>query len=197
MAIHLYLDAALTQPISEGDGAQPDADQYNGTDGETKDRRIWVANEQTRLAEAMTPLQSTMVLEAPRFSDGEIIIVESEQMQVLAGGATTTLTVSRGYADTAPAAHEAGVTVYSGYQYLGLVVEPIDENGSDESNWYSLAIAQSWLDSALPGAPLNLGDMSHTQVLAIWRRCTVPPGTPVQNKRDIKLRITGIEAPIL
>ena len=29
------------------------------------------------------------------------------------------------------------------------------------------------------------------------RRCTVLPGTPVQNKLDIKLRLTGTENPIL
>jgi len=33
--------------------------------------------------------------------------------------------------------------------------------------------------------------------LSFWRRCTVLPGTPVQNKLDIKLRLTGTENPIL
>jgi len=33
--------------------------------------------------------------------------------------------------------------------------------------------------------------------LSFWRRCTVPPGTPVQNKTDLKLRLTGTENPIL
>ncbi len=40
MAIHLYLDEELTQQISEGDLTNPDADTYNGTDGEIKDRQI-------------------------------------------------------------------------------------------------------------------------------------------------------------
>ncbi len=42
MAIHLYLDEELTQQISEGDFSNPDADNYNGTDGEIKDRQIFV-----------------------------------------------------------------------------------------------------------------------------------------------------------
>jgi len=69
------------------------------------------------------------------------------------------------------------------------VLDPIDETGSDESVWYRLA--------AIQGAPLNLGDKTFQQTLSFWRRCTVLPGTPVQNKLDIKLRLTGTENPIL
>ena len=50
---------------------------------------------------------------------------------------------------------------------------------------------------ATPGAALSLGDKAHDQTLTFWRRCTVPPDTPVQNKLDLKLRLTGTEAPIL
>lgn len=197
MAIHLYLDVALTQPISEGDGSSPDADNYNGTDGESKDRRIWIANEQALLVGAMDDSQTGLSLDAPRFADGEIIIVDAEQMQVQSGGDTTALTVSRGYGGTTPAAHTDGATVYSGYEYTGLAVDPVDEDGADESDWYALALTQAGLDAATPGAALNLGDKAHDQTLTFWRRCTVPPDTPVQNKLDLKLRLTGTEAPIL
>ena len=197
MAIHLYLDAALTQPISEGDDSSPDADNYNGTDGESKDRQIWVANEQALLVGAMDDSQTGLTLDAPRFTDGETIIVDAEQMQVQSGGGTTALTVSRGYGGTTPAAHTDGAAVYSGYEYTGLVVEPIDETGSDESDWYSLAMTQVGLDSATPGETLNLGNKTHDQTLSFWRRCTVPSGTPVQNKTDLKLRLSGSESPIL
>ncbi len=53
MAIHLYLDEALTQQISEGDFSRPEAESYNGTDGDIKDRQLYVANEQTSLASAI------------------------------------------------------------------------------------------------------------------------------------------------
>ena len=197
MAIHLYLDAALTQPISEGDGSSPDADSYNGTDGESRDRQIWVANEHAALAGGMDESQAALNLDAPRFVDGEILIVDAEQMQIQSGGGTTALTVSRGHGGTMPAAHAEGVTVYSGYQYTGVAVDPVDEDGTDESDWYALAAAQDGLDAATPGAALSLGDKAHDLTLSFWRRCTVPPGTPVQNKLDLKLRLTGTEAPIV
>ena len=197
MAIHLYLDEALTQQISEGDFSSPEAESYNGTDGDIKDRQLYVANEQTSLASAIDAAQTSIALAEPRFADGELIIIDGEQMLVESGGGTANLTVQRGVANTAPAAHDAGTTVYSGYDYTGLVLDPIDETGTNESVWYRLALTQAGLDTATQGAPLHLGDKVFQQTLSFWRRCTVLPGTPVQNKLDIKLRLTGTENPIL
>lgn len=197
MAIHLYEDAALTQQISEGDLSNPDDDTYNGTDGETKDKELFLANEQTTLAAPLASGETSLQLSKPRFADGEVIVIGTEQMRVLSGGGTTTLGVERGYGGTTAAAHDAGDVVYSGYDYTGLVVEPVDVSGSDESDWYRLALTQAELDTATPGAPLSLGDKPHDVTLSFWRRCTVPPGTAVQNKTDLKLRITGTENPIL
>ena len=118
-------------------------------------------------------------------------------MLVESGGGTANLTVQRGVANTNPAAHNVGTTVYSGYDYTGLVLDPIDETGTDEAVWYRLALTHAELDTATQGAPLNLGDKAFQQTLSFWRRCTVLPGTPVQNKLDIKLRLTGTENPIL
>jgi len=77
------------------------------------------------------------------------------------------------------------------------VIEPVDIAGGDESAWYALALTQAGLSTAVGGAPLNLGDKAHDVTLSFWRRCTVPSGTPVQNKTDLKLRLTGTENPIL
>ena len=197
MAIHIYEDNALTLPLSEGDLANPDDDTYNGTDGETKDKELFLANEQTTLAAVLASGETSLELSEPRFSDGEIIIVDDEQMRILSGGGTTVLAVERGYGGTTPAAHDAGATVYSGYDYTGLVIEPVDVAGGDESDWYVLALTQASLDTAVGGAPLNLGDKAHDVTLSFWRRCTVPSGSPVQNKTDLKLRLTGTENPIL
>ena len=197
MAIHIYEDITLTQRISEGDLANPDDDTYNGTDGETKDKELFVANEQTILAAALASGGTSLQLSAPLFTDGEIIIVDDEQMRILSGGGTTVLAVERGYGGTAPAAHDADTVIFSGYDYTGLVVEPVDITGGDESDWYALALTQAGLDTAVEGAPLNMGDNAHDVTLSFWRRCTVPPGTPVQNKTDLKLRLTGTENPIL
>jgi hypothetical protein len=197
MTIHLYLDETLTQQVSEGDFSNPEADSYNGSDGDIKDRRIFVANEQTRLAAAVNAVQNTITLAEARFSDSELIIVDGEQMQIESSGGTTNPTVERGIGNTVPAAHAADAPVYSGYDYTGLVIDSIDETGSDESVWYRLALTQPELDAAVQGAPLNLGDKLHDQTISFWRRCTVLPGTPVQNKLDIKLRLTGTQNPIL
>lgn len=70
MAIHLYEDITLTQRISEGDLKNPDDDIYNGTDGEAKDKELFVANEQTipaaALASGATSLQLSAALHRRR-----------------------------------------------------------------------------------------------------------------------------------
>ncbi len=197
MAIHLYLDAQLTQQISEGDLSNPDAENYNGTAGEIKDRQIFVANEQTTQAAPIDDSQNGIELEEPRFADADFIIIGAEQMQILSGGGTTSLTVRRAVSNTVAAAHADDAVVYSGYDYTGLVMDPIDEFETDESVWYKLALTQAELDAATQSALLNLGAKTHDQTISFWRRCTVLPATPVQNKTDIKLRLTGTENPIL
>jgi len=197
MAIHLYLDEQLTQQISEGDFSNPDADNYNRTDGEIKDRQIFVANEQTRLAAPIDDNQTDIELIEPRFADAEYIVIGTEQMQILSGGGSNNLTVRRAVGNTVAVSHAADVPVYSGYDYTGMVVDPIDEFETDESVWYKLALTQAELDTATQSAPLNLGAKAHNQTIFFWRRCTVLSGTPVQNKIDIKLRLTGTENPVL
>ena len=197
MTLHIYLDPELTQPLSEGDGSRPDADDYDGTGGEAKDRELFVANQWTTLAAPLDATQTELHLTEPRFGNGEFVVIGSEQMEILAGGGTTTLTVQRGASGTSPAAHASGQVIYSGYDYSGLTVQPIDTSGGDESGWYRLALTQAGLDVAAPGAPRVLGAKPHNQTLSFWRRCTVPAATAVQNKLDLKLRLSGTQHPIL
>lgn len=197
MTLHIYLDSSLTLLVSEGDGSRPDEGSYNGADGESRDRQLFVANEQGTLVALLDDVQTHLELITPCFRDGEIVIVGSEQLRIASGGGTSSLTVERGASGTTPATHEAGATVFSAYDYSGLTVQPIDTSGSDESGWYRLALTQAGLDEAAPGASLNIGDKPHAQTLSFWRRCTVPRATPVQNKQDLKLRLTGVEQPIL
>lgn len=197
MSIHLYTDTDLTDQISEGTMANPDSDIYNGSDGESKDRELFLANEQTTLAAAMNSSQTSVQLSYPRFVNDEAIIIGSEQMRILSGGGTTNLTVERGYGGTTPTGHSSGTKVYSGYDYTGLTVQVLDTAGDDESSWCKLAASQAELDSATPGAQLILGDKPHANKLSFWRRMSVPAGTRVQNKTDVKLRMLGTEYPIL
>ncbi len=196
MSIHMFKDAALSQQVSEGSLISPDSDTYNGTDGESKDRQLYLANEQTTLAADITSTQTGVTLASARFADGDTIIIGTEQMVITAGGGTTSLTVQRGQNGTPKAAHTTGSAVYSALSYTTLKVKPVDASGTDESGWCRLALTQADLDTATPGAELTLGDKAHDVTLSLWRRFTVPAGTPVQNKTDLKLRITGVEAPV-
>lgn len=197
MAIHLFKDAELTQQISEGTLESPDSDVFNGTDGESKDRQLYLANEQTALASDIDGAVTTITLAVARFADGEVIIIDTEQMHITSGGGTTELIVERGYAGTSADNHLSGTKVYSGYNYSDLAVLPVDEVGSSEATWVKLAANQAGLESAVAGASLALGNKAHNSILTFWRRVTVPAGTPVQNKTDIKLRLTGTESPII
>ena len=197
MAIHLFKDAELAQQISEGTLESPDSDVFNGTDGEFKDRQLYLANEQTTLASEIDGAVTTITLAEARFADGEVIIIDTEQMHITSGGGTTELTVERGYAGTSADSHSSGTKVYSGYNYSDLAVMPVDEVGSSEAAWVKLAANQAGLESAAAGASLALGSKAHNSILTFWRRVTVPAGTPVQNKTDIKLRLTGTESPII
>jgi hypothetical protein len=197
MAIHLFKDSELTQQISEGTLLSPDSDVFNGTDGEAKDRQLYLANEQTTLASAINATVTTIPLADARFADGEIIIIGSEQMLIASGGGTASLAVERGYAGTTATSHSTGTKVFSGYNYSGLAVQPVDNVGSSEASWVKLAANQAGLGAAVAGALLAVGDKAHNATLTIWRRITVPAGTSVQNKTDIKLRLTGTESPII
>ena len=191
MSIHIYKDETLTQQVSEGDMTSPDTDTFDGSAGESRDRRLFVANEQTTLAQALDTVQSTIALAAPRFADGDVIIVDSEEMRVISGGGTTVLTVQRAIYGTQPAAHAQGAPVYSALNYAGLTLEPVDTSGTDESAWCALSLTEGGLDAAAPGEALALGDKTYNTTISFWRRITVPAGTPVQNKTDLKLRLTG------
>lgn len=191
MSIHIYKDVELTEQVSEGDMTSPDAETLDGSAGEAKDRQLFVANEQTTLAEAIDAVVSDMVLAAPRFVDGEVIVIDSEEMRVLSGGGTTAITVQRAIYGTQPSAHAEGTKVFSACNYSGLSVEPVDTSGTDESSWYVLALIQDGLDGATPGQALVLGDKSYSSTISFFRRLSVPAGTGLDKKTDLKLRLTG------
>ena len=197
MSLHLFLDANLSQQVSEdGDMSNPDGDTYNGTDGESRDRELFVANTQTELAADLGIGVNTVSVASSVFQNGDVIIVDDEKLLVQSGGGTSTLTVQRGYESTSEAEHTSGTKVYSAYDYTNLVIQPIDVDAtSNETFWIRLALNQGGLGSATPGGSLNLGEKAHDETKNFWRQVTVPESTPVQNKTDLRLRIVGIENP--
>jgi len=191
MSIHIYKDVELTEQVSEGDMTNPDTETLDGSAGEFKDRELFIANEQTTLAEAIDAVTSDIVLAAPRFMDGEVIIIGTEEMRVLSGGGTTQVTVQRAVYGTQPAAHAQGTKVFSACNYSELSVEPVDTSGTDESSWCTLALTQEGLDAATPGQALSLGDKSYNSTISFFRRLSVPAGTGIDKKTDLKIRLTG------
>lgn len=172
----------------------PDTDVFDGVAGDEKDRQIYVANEQTALAAPISVSSTAVSLVDGCFTDGDILIVDAELMQIMSGGGTTVLTVQRGNGGTAAAAHTAGTKIYSACNYTDLAVQPIDAEGTDESSWCTVALTQEELDTCTPGEALVLGLKTYIQPLSFWRRITVPAGTPMHNKSDLKFRITGTES---
>lgn len=193
MPLHLYKDAALTDRISEGDLSNPDEDIYNGTDGESKDKEIFVANEQTTLAAGMNAIGASLQLAAPRFGNFDVLIVDNEQMRVTGGGGTTTLTVTRGYNGTVGTTHTVGTPIYSATSYTSLSIDTVDTSGTSETTWVRVAKTQAQLDTATPGGSVSLGSKSHNVTTSFWRRITVPAGSAIENKTDLKFRIAGWE----
>jgi len=152
---------------------------------------LYVANEQAAITGAIDAVESTINIASPAFSDGDVIIVDSEEMRVLSGGGTTSLTVQRAIYGTQPAVHAQGAVAYTACNYTGLTLTPVDISSSDESSWCTLALTQAGLDAAIPGSALFMGDKPYNTKPSFWRRIHVPAGTGAQKKTDIKLRLTG------
>ncbi len=193
MSLHLYTDAALTLPVSEGDMSSPDVAQLDGPSGGSADRQLYLANEHAALDGDIDSAVTAITMAHSAFTNGDVIIVDSEMMTVVSGGGTTQITVARAALGTTAAAHLTGAVVYVAYNYEALTVTPTDTSAPDESTWCRLALTQGGLDAALAGAALPLGNKAHNATISLWRRYTVPPETAVQNKSDIKLRITGTQ----
>jgi hypothetical protein len=196
MSLQIYLDSQLTNPISQGDLSNPDRDEFNGTSGESKDRELFLANEQCALSGALTATATTVTFAKSAFSNGLRIRIGSEELEIVTGGGTASATVLRGRNGTTAAAHALGDIVYSAVEGRDLVVQLIDDSGSSEVSWVSLALTQLGLATATPGASLSLGTKAYNQTKSIWRRCVVPAGTPVQNKTDLKIQVSGTLFPL-
>lgn len=188
------MDSGLTSQISEGDMSNPDTDTFDGEIGQYSDKQIFIANDQSALSGDITASDTVIQINSPMFATGDILIIDSELMKVIDGGGTSILTVERNMYGSGAAVHSSGTVAYAACKYTNLSVAPIDTASTDESFWVTLALTQAELDTREPGTALSFQSKGHNETLSFWRRITVPPGTPVQNKVDIKLRLSGIES---
>lgn len=193
--IRLYEDSDLTLIVSrDGDFSNPDEEtSLDGTNGDTAQKALWVAAEQTALADDIDDQTQTIPLAAPRFADTDypVIIVGAEKMLVTAGHGTATLIVTRGYNGTAPAGHSTADPVYSAYDCSSVSIDCLDNQGTDESGWVTYCADSGGSPDGVWEAPHALPNLNFDQSAAIWRRVIVPAGTPAAYKQDLVHRLAA------
>lgn len=192
-SIRIYKDAALTQPLDVAGGSVLDEDTYNGTSGEAKEAQLWLANEVSWLDGGIDASVTSIAIDPAAFTNDDVILIDSEQMRVVSGGGTVSLTVQRAYNGTSAATHTDGTIVYAAYDFNTVVITPTDSSGTDESTWVRLATTQVGLSSAVDGAALSVGTKACATSYTFWRRITVPAATAVQNKVDLSYVISGLK----
>lgn len=86
--------------------------------------------------------------------------------------------------------HLSGDLVESSYD---VQIVPVDEFGTDESQWISLALDNGGLPGTYesPGAPLEIGDVLAGQIIPFWVKIDVPAGQSVGAKEDIQLKLSS------
>lgn len=186
----LYEDAALTQMVTkDGDFGNPDDEgsKINGTTGETRQKALYAAAEQTTLSDDIDDSVQTIPLAAARFADTNysVIIIGSEKMLITAGRGTDSLTVTRGYKGTTPASHSSADPVYAAYDFTACSIDCADNEGTDESDWVTYCDDDGGSPDGSWEAPHSLSSLNYNQNQKIWRRVVVPPSTPAAYKRDL------------
>lgn len=203
MSLKLYRqsDGVYGDAISE-DLTNPDTEYLNGTDGDSQDEHLLLANERTKLQGAILAGDGSLVIKPDRFEVNEFVVVDSEHMQITAkgspdGGGNVACDVTRGVNGTTAAGHSDQAVIYSAYQYQNVVavVRDTDGTSSDESSWIKLAATSGGLASG--GQTLSIGAITHTETKNVHRRVTIPASTPVQVKTDLKIRVVGTKVALV
>jgi len=168
---------------------QPDEDDFDGTAGEAKERKLILAPAQTTLVEDIDDSQTEIKISAAVFDDSNhsyVLVVSgenSEIMQITGAFGITTLTVTRG---DSPISASASDSIFSAYTYENIVIQASDESGSDETGWFTYApdVAGSPGEYGASLNPSNFTDPK-TDSYAFWRKVTVPVSV-TQKKSDMR-----------
>ena len=194
--LRLYENSGLTTLVTlDGDYANPDDESsLDGTSGVTSIKALWVAPEQTTLAEILDDSETAIDITAARFADTDypVIIIDSEKMLITAGFGTTTLTVIRGHNSTTAATHTNGTAILAAYDFTSITIDGQDNTGTDESGWLTYGDDDgggspdgSW------AAPHTVSNIAYNSSQAIHRRVIVPSSTPAEYKRDLLHRLVA------
>jgi hypothetical protein len=194
--LRLYKDEALTEMVSlDGDYTSPDEEtSLDGTNGDSAEKALWAAVEQTTLAAEIPDADSTAVsLAAARFADPgyDVILVGEEKMLIAGGHGGTSLTVVRGHNGTPRSAHAAGSPVRLAYDCTSVSIDCVDTLGTDESGWVSYCLDSGGAPDGNWQAPLALGGLNFDRSLKLWRRVVVPSATPAAYKQDLVHRLAA------
>ena len=193
--LRLYEDSDLTQIVSrDGDFTNPDEEtSLDGTNGDTAQKALWVALEQTTLAADLDDTTQSVTLAAARFADTDypVIIVGGEKMLITAGHGTSSLTVNRGHNGTTAASHTTGDPVYAAYDCSSITLDCEDNQGADESGWVTYCDDSGGSPDGVWEAPHSLSNLNYDQNAALWRRVVVPVGTPAAYKQDLVHRLAA------
>ncbi len=182
--------------VSEAFTNPDDEASLDGTSGETSLKALWVAVEQTTIAEDLDNSETEITITSARFADTDypVVIVNNEKMLVTGGFGTTTLTVTRAHNGTAAATHTNGDEIQLAYTCTSITIDGADIEGSDESSWLSYAADDGggsptgpWEAPHIPGD----GTLAHTASTAIHRRVIVPASTAASLKRDLVHRLAA------
>ena len=193
--LRLYEDSDLTLLVSkDGDFTNPDdEDSLDGTNGDTAQKALWAAVEQTTLSSDIDDSTQTIPLAAARFADTDysVIIVGGEKMLITSGHGTNSLTVTRGYNGTTPASHSSGDPVRLAYDCSSISIDCVDNEGTDESDWVTYCDDDGGSPEGTWDAPHSLANLNYDQSQKIWRRVVVPASTPAAYKRDLVHRLSA------
>ena len=193
--LRLYEDSALTQIVSiDGDFSNPDEEEsLDGTNGDTANKALWAALEQTTLDGNIDDAQTTISLDQSRFADTDysVIVIGSEKMLITAGHGTQTLTVSRGYNNTTPTSHADGDTVALAFDCSSISIDCEDLQGTDQSSWVSYCDDSAGSPDGNWEAPHAIANLNFNQNAKIWRRVVVPASTPAAYKQDLVHRLSA------
>ncbi|KKM72427.1 hypothetical protein LCGC14_1420630 [marine sediment metagenome] len=191
MALRLYEDAALANIVTlENIFTNPDDEaDLDGDAGETAQKALFAAMEQTTLSADINNSVTTIPLNAARFADTglNVIIIGTEKMFITAGHGTTSLTVTRPYQGTSAASHSEDDAVILCYDAAAdASVTCTDNAGTDESSWVTYCADsggnpdENWQSSYAIGA-LDY----NSSALKFWRRVVVPASSDPQLKIDL------------
>jgi len=199
MGLRIYEDAALTQLVTLEDvfTNPDDEDDVDGDAGETKQKALYAAIEQTTLNGDINDSVTTIPLAAARFSDTNlnVIVIGTEKMWISTGHGTTSLTVSRGYAGTTPATHSDGDPVYLCYDVQSDAAITCEDNeqviSGDESGWVKFCADAAGSPEGTWVLSFTIGALDYNQSLKFWRQVIVPASTNPQMKQDLLLTVTA------